>query len=100
MKSRFAAWPNGSRVAVAITPMFEVWPEGKGPANLVQRTQVKPGVIDQQAITWPHYAGREGVWRILRILERRGVPATFCTNARCAEVYPRSRSRMRCDREG
>lgn len=94
MQSKFAAWPNGKRIAIAITPMFEVWPEGKGPANLVQRTQVKPGVVDHQAITWPQYAGKEGVWRILRILDRRGVPGTFCTNARCAEVYPAAVSQI------
>jgi allantoinase len=88
MTTVHAAWPNGSRIAVAITVMFEVWPDGKGPPNLVQRTQVRPGVVDQQAITWPHYGGRAGVWRIIRILDRHGVPATFCTNARCAEVYP------------
>jgi peptidoglycan-N-acetylglucosamine deacetylase len=88
MNERFAAWPNGKKVAIAITPMFEVWPEGKGPPNLVQRTQVKPGVVDRQAITWPHYSNRSGVWRIIRILDQHGVPATFCVNAHCAEVYP------------
>lgn len=88
MTNVYAAWPNGSRIAVAITVMFEVWPDGKGPPNLVQRTQVRPGAIDQQAITWPHYGGRAGVWRLIRILDRHGVPGTFCTNARCAEVYP------------
>ena len=40
MQSRFKSWPNGKKIAIAITPMFEVWPEGKGPANLVQRTLV------------------------------------------------------------
>lgn len=88
MNARYAAWPNGRRLAVAITVMFEVWPEGEGPPNLVQRTQVRPGVVDYQAITWPHYGGREGVWRLLRLLDAHGVPATFCVNARCAEVYP------------
>jgi len=55
--SPYAAWPNGKRLAVAITAMFEVWPEGKGPPNLVQRTQVRPGAVNHQAITWPRYAG-------------------------------------------
>jgi peptidoglycan-N-acetylglucosamine deacetylase len=88
MKSEFACWPNGNKIAVAVTVMFETWPEGKGPPNLVQRTQVKPGTIDHQAITWPQYGGKAGVWRIIRILDQCGVPGTFCTNARCAEVYP------------
>jgi allantoinase len=88
MTQSLQAWPNGSKLAVAITAMLEVWPDGKGPPNLVQRTQVKPGTVDHQALTWPRYAGTAGAWRLVRILDRHGVPATFCTNARCAEVYP------------
>ncbi|OGA44917.1 MAG: hypothetical protein A3F74_25710 [Betaproteobacteria bacterium RIFCSPLOWO2_12_FULL_62_58] len=88
MNSVFTSWPNGKKIAVALTVMIEVWPDGKGPPNLVQRTQIKPGTVDHQAITWPHYGGKAGVWRIIRILDRCGVPGTFCTNARCAEVYP------------
>jgi allantoinase len=88
VQSSFTSWPNGRKMAIAINVMIEVWPDGKGPLNLVQRTQVKPGTVDHQAITWPHYAGKEGVWRLIRLLDRHGVPGTFCTNARCAEVYP------------
>jgi allantoinase len=88
VQSSFTSWPNGRKMAIAITVMFEVWPDGKGPPNLVQRMQVNPGAVDHQAITWPHYAGKEGVWRLIRLLDRHGVPSTFCTNARCAEVYP------------
>lgn len=88
MEQRYTSWPSGKRIAVAITAMFEVWPDGKGPPNLVQRTQVRPGTVDRQALTWPRYAGTAGAWRLIRILDRHGVPATFCTNARCAEVYP------------
>lgn len=88
MTANDACWPNGKRLAVAVTAMFEVWPDGKGPPNLVQRTQVKPGTTDHQAITWPQYSGRYGAWRLIRLFDRHKVPATFCTNARCAEVYP------------
>jgi hypothetical protein len=28
-------WPNGSRIAVAVTAMLESWPEGKAPTYTV-----------------------------------------------------------------
>jgi hypothetical protein len=31
MKSGAITWPNGSKIAVALTVMFETWPEGKWP---------------------------------------------------------------------
>jgi allantoinase len=82
------AWPNGKTIAIAVTAMFEMWPDGKWPSASVQRTTVKPGTIDHQNITWATYGGKNGVWRLIRVLDRNGVPATFCTNARCAEIYP------------
>lgn len=88
MKSGSSCWPNGKRIAIAVTAMFETWPEEKWPVNGVQRSKRKPGVIDYQAVTWGQYGGLTGVWRLIRILDQCGVPATFCTNARCAEIYP------------
>jgi allantoinase len=82
------AWPNGKRVAVAVTVMFETWSAGKAPTYSVQATGLKPGTEDFAGKAWSTYGGRVGVWRILRTLERWGVPATFFTNAACAELYP------------
>jgi len=88
MTTQFTHWPNGSRIAVAITVMFETFAEGKWSPHSAQRWQVKPGVVDHQAITWAQYGGKAGVWRIIRTLDDYGVPATFCTSARSAERYP------------
>ena len=88
MISGATSWPNGKRIAVALTVMFETWPDGKWPPYSAQRWQPRPGTLDQQSITWGQYGGKAGIWRILRILDERGVPATFCTNARSVEVYP------------
>lgn len=82
------AWPNGKRIAVAVTVMFETWSEGKAPSYSVQATSLRPGTEDHAGKAWSTYGGRVGVWRILRTLERWGVPATFFTNAACAELYP------------
>jgi len=83
-------WPNGRRVAVAVTVMYETWAEGKAPTYSVQATHLKPGTVDLAGHAWSTYGGRVGVWRIIRTLDSLQIPATFCTNARCAELYPES----------
>ena len=88
MSERIAAWPNGKRVAVAVTVMFEAWSDGGAPNYSVQTSHLKPGTVDHASAAWATYGGRVGVWRILRTLDRLSVPATFFANARCAELYP------------
>jgi len=81
-------WPNGKKVAVSVTVMFETWAEGKAPNYSVQTTHLKPGTVDHASKAWSTYGGRVGVWRLIRMLDRLQIPATFFTNARCAEEYP------------
>ena len=68
--------------------MFETWPDDSAPNYSVQTTHLKKGTVDHAAKAWSTYGGRVGVWRLMRTLERLGVPATFFVNARCTEVYP------------
>ena len=88
MSASSSAWPGGHRVAVAITILFETWSDGKSPSYSVQTTNLKPGAIDHAGASWASYGGKAGVWRLIRTLDRHGVPATFFTNARCVEQYP------------
>jgi peptidoglycan/xylan/chitin deacetylase (PgdA/CDA1 family) len=81
-------WPNGKKVAVSATIMFEAWSEDAAPAYSVQATALKKGTVDHAAKAWSTYGGRVGVWRLIRLLEKHGVPATFFVNARCTELYP------------
>lgn len=83
-------WPNGKRVAVAVTVMYETWSEGKSPSYGVQATHLRPGTVDHAGIRWASYGGRVGVWRIINTLDRLGIKGTFFTNAACAELYPDS----------
>src|SRR5262249_45355834 len=46
------------------------------------------GTVDHAGKAWSTYGGRVGVWRIIRLLDRLGIPGTFCVNARCTEEYP------------
>lgn len=86
--SKALAWPNGKRIAVAVTVMYETWADGKAPSYSVQATHLKPGTPDLAGHAWSTYGGRVGVWRIIKSLDRLGIPGTFFTNARCAELYP------------
>jgi peptidoglycan-N-acetylglucosamine deacetylase len=82
------AWPNGKKVAVSVNVLFETWSEGSAPNYSVQATHLKAGTVDHAAKAWSTYGGRVGVWRLLRMLNDLKIPATFFTNARCAEEYP------------
>ena len=87
-KPKTLTWPNGKKVAVSITVMFETWPDDSAPSYSVQTTHLKKGTVDHAAKAWSTYGGRVGVWRLIRTFERLGMPATFFVNARCTEVYP------------
>ena len=87
-KSKMLTWPNGKKVAVSVTVLFETWPDDSAPNYSVQTTHLKKGTVDHAAKVWATYGGRVGVWRLMRTFERLGVPATFFVNARCTEIYP------------
>lgn len=81
-------WPNGKRLAVSISVMLELWSEGNAPQYGPNTSSLKPGTVDHSRIAWSHYGAKEGAWRLMRILERHGVPATFSPSGRVLELYP------------
>jgi peptidoglycan/xylan/chitin deacetylase (PgdA/CDA1 family) len=82
------SWPNGARIAVAMTCLMENWSGDKGPPFSVQTTSLKQGTHDRAAMTWGTYGGRNGVWRLLKILNEHQVPSTFVANAHSMELAP------------
>ncbi|WP_011580142.1 MULTISPECIES: polysaccharide deacetylase family protein [Chelativorans] len=84
----YRAWPNGKKVAVSVTVMFETWSDEAAPNYSVQATSLKSGTVDHAAKAWSTYGGRVGVWRLNRLLTKHGIRGTFFTNGRCAELYP------------
>lgn len=73
-------WPSDARCAVAFTFDFdaeEVWLAGDPDAAS------KPGLLSMGA-----YGANVGVPEILRLLDRRGLPATFFVPGRVAEMHP------------
>ena len=81
-------WPNGKRIAVAVTVMLETWSEGKAPPYSVQASPLKAGVVDLAGIAWGSYGGKVGVYRLIKLLSQHGITGTFCVNGRCAEIFP------------
>jgi len=83
-------WPNRAKVAVVVTCLLENWSDDKGPPFSVQTTALKPGTHDRAAMTWGRYGGRNGIWRLLKILNENKAPSTFCANAQSMELAPRA----------
>jgi peptidoglycan/xylan/chitin deacetylase (PgdA/CDA1 family) len=81
-------WPGGKRVAVLVSILFEVWSDGRSPSYFPRTSPLKPGTVDRGGIQWAQYGGNEGLWRILRTLDRHGVPATLFCSGRAGELYP------------
>src|ERR1700742_3240138 len=88
LSSKGFAWPSGARAAVVVTCLMENWSGDKGPPFSVQTTSLKPGTHDRAAMTWGTYGTRNGVWRLLKILNDHQVPSTFVSNAHSMELVP------------
>ncbi len=69
---------------------MENWSGDKGPPFSVQTTSLKPGTHDRAAMTWGTYGSRNGVWRLLKILNENQTPSTFVANAHSMELAPKS----------
>jgi peptidoglycan/xylan/chitin deacetylase (PgdA/CDA1 family) len=81
-------WPQGTRIVVALTCLVESWSEGKAPPYSPMTSPPKPGALDLAGITWSEYGPKAGAYRLMRIAKHHGTPATFCVNARTAELFP------------
>jgi allantoinase len=82
------SWPGGKRVAVLVSVLFETWGEGKSPSYFPRTSPLKPGTVDRGGIQWAQYGGNEGLWRIIRTLDRHDVRATILCSGKCGELYP------------
>jgi peptidoglycan/xylan/chitin deacetylase (PgdA/CDA1 family) len=74
---RPASWPNGARCAVALS--FD---------SDHETNELRDGGSSIGRLSWGQYGSRVGVPRILALLARHGVPATFYVPAVAALTYP------------
>ena len=77
-------WPGGARMAVLICFDYQ--------AEVGEQWQylLPDGSPNYAQITEASYGGRVGIWRLLDILDERGIKATFNTCGETAERYPES----------
>ncbi|MDH3445456.1 MAG: polysaccharide deacetylase family protein [Deltaproteobacteria bacterium] len=94
MPEQIVSWPNGKRIAVLLSVLFETWSEGKGPGYFPRTTPLKSGTVDHGAIQWGQYGGNEGVWRLVRILDQYDLRGTVFCSGRSAELYPEAIRQM------
>jgi allantoinase len=86
-------WPNKARIAIVLTVAFE-WSDKLAFGHL-HTSYGMLGPFPKDAlckIDFPtasmwEYGGKVGVWRILELLDRYGIKASFVTNGICAERY-------------
>ena len=84
-------WPDGARVALCVIVNLEhtEWspPEDSFSAALSGGLGARP-FPDYPRISHREYGHRVGIFRVLDVLERYGVPATVAMDALTAENYP------------
>jgi allantoinase len=79
--------PNGARVAVWIGVNVEHYTFGQPALSLAGFTaQLVPDPLNYG---WRDYGPRVGVFRLMEIFERHGVPVTGIVNSDVCELYPR-----------
>ncbi len=71
-----------------VSVLFETWSDKKSPSYFARTTPLKPGLIDRGGIQWGEYGGKEGIWRLIRVLDRSQMRASFFCSGRSAELYP------------
>ncbi len=81
-------WPQNKRIAVSALLMFEVWSEGKAPPYSAQTSPLKPGTLDHSGINYSYYGGYSGAQRLARTMSDFDMRGTFCTSARCIDIFP------------
>lgn len=89
MPRSILTWPDGRKVAVMITAAVELWSEGRWPVYApMAGAWPLTNARDTHSVSWSEYGASTGVWRLLDILENRGMPATFGVNGLVAERFP------------
>ena len=82
-------WPNGKRLAVMLTINFEYWDRVRDSAKpyypggpSIVGGDLAGNVYDNPNWTWREYGQRVGVWRMIDLFDKAGVPATCTMNAK------------------
>lgn len=81
-------WPGGARLALWVSVAIEVFPlDQRGKPFKLPGGMVTP-YPDLRHYSLRDYGARVGVWRLLELLDRFNLRATWLVNGRAAERYP------------
>src|SRR5262249_1591597 len=75
------SWPSGARIAVVLTSEYEPGDEMK---------PLTRGQAHYRKMAGMRYGATRGLWPILKILARDGVPSTFFVNGATGHKCPQS----------
>jgi peptidoglycan/xylan/chitin deacetylase (PgdA/CDA1 family) len=90
MTSALSSWPGDRTAALVVNVMYEQWAPGVAPGLGPMGNPLPAGLLDHQALSWADYGWRTGVWELLALLDKEGVPATFYVSGLLAETHPDS----------
>ena len=87
-------WPGGKRLAVYVALNLEHYAFGEGLVEELVPGMPQPDVLNH---SWREYGNRVGAWRLARLLDELGLPATVLVNsdlyAHCPELVAAFRAR-------
>jgi peptidoglycan/xylan/chitin deacetylase (PgdA/CDA1 family) len=88
-------WPDGNRLAVSVVVNYEEGAErspAEGDARAEERAEIpRPSTVqgrDLAVESYYEYGSRVAIWRVLDLLDRHKVPATFFACAQALERNP------------
>jgi peptidoglycan/xylan/chitin deacetylase (PgdA/CDA1 family) len=80
-------WPDGRRLAVHFVINVEYFqPDRPSTSINPAMTALTPDVYNH---SWRDYGIRAGIWRLMALFDRLGVPASVAMNADVCDAYPR-----------
>ncbi len=80
-------WPGGARLAVWIVPNIEFFPLSIGIPGSPYDTRVPPAPT-VRAWAQRDYGNRVGIWRIMEVLQKRGIRACANLNSDICDHHP------------
>jgi len=81
-------WPHNARVALWVVPALEWFPLNMAGVPFKPPGAMQTAYPDLRHYTLRDYGNRVGIYRIMKALQKHGIPATVAVNAAVAVRYP------------
>jgi allantoinase len=89
-KRKPVSWPDGAHMALVVVPVLEWFPLNMNPAQMQVKAVggMERPYPDYWNYTTRDYGSRVGIYRIFKVLEELGLPASVAINSRLALRHP------------